>query len=195
MSYANSFINAYGRTCTILRTPPLDTHISSKLPTRGTSDNWDLYREGLIPNKTGLSPGEVYIEAGENFLVRATYLDPQSGQIAFQSTKANAVMSHQRFEEDVDKGGNIVQKWKEITSDVYATAQATTAALLQKDPGLLSNTKWIFYVSAAAPIQKLDRLEFPNGTKCQVEDVDPLRLPGLLRIQCSDDLRGGELEE
>ncbi|MBA1335833.1 MAG: hypothetical protein HPY66_1651 [Firmicutes bacterium] len=189
-----NFIKAKGQACSILRTPPVDSKVSMTLATRGYSDNRELFREGLILADSELQGGEVFTVGAETFLTRSVSFDPQCGQIAFMATKANAVLSHQRAVETV-VGSNIVLTWQEITANVYATAEAITAALLREEPGLLPNTKWIFYISSAVPILKMDRLQFADGTKCQVEDIDRLRLLGLLRIQCSDDLRLGELEE
>jgi hypothetical protein len=189
MSYAAAFIKAKGQACSILRTPPASSFVSMALATKGYSDNREMYREGLILADSALQGGEAFTVGAETFLVRSVSPDPQGGQIAFFASKVNAALSHKRLTETVDDWGNIVQSWQTITANVYATAQATTAALLEKDPGLLPNTKWVLYVSAAVPVEKLDRLVFTDGTKCQMEDIDPLRLPGLLRIQCTDDLR------
>jgi hypothetical protein len=183
-----NFIKAKGQACTILRVPPAASKVSMTLATRGYSDNRELYREGLILADSALQGGEAFSVGAEVFLTRSVSYDPQSGQIAFFASKANAVLSHQRYVETVDEWGNIVQSWQTITASVPTTATATTAALLEKDPGLLPNTKWIHVIPVIA-LEKMDRLVFANGIKCQVEDIDPLRLPGLLRVQCSDDLR------
>jgi hypothetical protein len=189
--YTANFIKARGQPCTILRTPEATSCVSMTLATRGYSDNRDLYREGLILADSNLTGGEVFTVESESFLTRSVYRDPQSGQLVFFASKVNATLVHKRYKETTDDWGNVTQGWETITATVYATARVVTAALLEKDPGLLPNTKWTFTVPATVPLQKMDRLEFADGTKCQVEDIDPHRLPGLLHVQCSDDLRGG----
>lgn len=189
--YTANFIKSRGQPCTILRSPPITSYVSMTLATRGYSDNRDLYREGLILADSNLAGGEVFTVRDENFLTRSVSFDPQSGQLAFFASKANATLVHKRYKETTDEWGNITQGWETITATVYATARVVTAALLERDPGLLPNTKWTFTIPAAVPLLKMDRLQFNDGTKCQVEDIDPHRLPGLLYVQCSDDLRGG----
>ncbi len=190
--YTANFIKSRGQPCTILRTPPVISYVSMTLATRGYSDNRELYREGLILADSNLAGGEVFTVRDENFLTRSVSYDPQSGQLAFFASKANATLVHKRYKETTDEWGNITQGWETITDTVYATARVVTAALLEKDPGLLPNTKWTFTIPATVPLLKMDRLQFTDGTKCQAEDIDPHRLPGLLYVQCSDDLRGGE---
>jgi len=190
MNYTSNFIKKCGQPCTILRTPAVNSYISMTMATRGYSDNRELYREGLILADSNLKGGEVFTVLDESFLTRSVSFDPQSGELAFFASKVNAILTHKRYMETTDQWGNVSQKWVPITEMVYATSRVVTAALLEKDPGLLPNTKWTFTIPTTVALQKLDRLEFSNGTKCQVEDIDPLRLPGLLYVQCSDDLRG-----
>jgi hypothetical protein len=190
MSYTSNFIKKCGQLCTILRTPAVNSYVSITLATKGYSDNRDLYREGLILADSNLTGGEVFTVREESFLTRSVSFDSQSGELAFFASKVNAILSHKRYVETTDEWGNVVKEWVTITEIVHSTSRVVTAALLEKDPGLLPNTKWTFAIPATVALQKLDRLEFTNGTKCQVEDIDPLRLPGLLYVQCSDDLRG-----
>lgn len=191
MTYTANFIKASGQECTILRTRAITSYVSMSLATRGYSDNRELYREGLILADSNLAGGEVFTVRNENFLTRSVSYDPHSGELAFFASKVNATLVHKRYDETTDGWGNVTQGWKTITDTVYSTSRVVTAALLEKDPGLLPNTKWTFTIPATVPLEKMDRLEFANGTKCQVEDIDPLRLPGLLYVQCSDDLRSG----
>lgn len=190
MSYTSSFIKQRGQPCTILRTPVVSSYVSMTMATRGYSDNRELYREGLILADSSLTGGEVFTVREESFLTRSVSFDPQSGELAFFASKVNAILAHKRYMETTDEWGNVVQKWATITETVYSTSRVVTAALLEKDPGLLPNTKWTFTIPSTVALQKMDRLEFADGTKCQVEDIDPLRLPGLFYVQCSDDLRG-----
>ena len=190
MSYAENFIRAHGEECVIKRTPEVVSHVSIKPATQSFSDNRDLYRDGLILADSGLVPGEAVEVGGEILLIRSVYSDKQSGQLSFVASKANAVLTQSRFTETDDGWGNITQEWVAVTDSVYSTAQVVSAALRQQDPGLLPTTKWLFLVPATLPLQVLDRLQFkPNGDKCQVDAIDDIRLPGLLRAQCSDDRR------
>lgn len=190
MSYAENFIKAHGEKCVIKRTPEVSSYVSIKPATTSYGDSRDLYRDGLILADSGLKPGEVMEVDGEVLLVRSVYRDKQSGQLSFLVSKANATLTHARFTETTDEWGNVTQKWETITDDVYSTAQIVSAALRQQDPGLLPTTKWVFLVPATTPLQELDRLQFkPDGDKCRVDSVDDIRLPGLLRVQCSDDRR------
>lgn len=190
MSYAENFIKAHGEECVIKRTPEEVSYVSIKPATQSYSDNRDLYREGLVLATSGLKPGEVMEVDSETLLVRSVYRDKQSGQLSFLTSKVNAVLTQSRFEETDDGWGNITQDWVTVTDEVYSTAQIVSAALRQQDPGLLPTTKWVFLVPATTPLQELDRLQFkPDGDKCRVDSIDDIRLPGLLRVQCSDDRR------
>jgi len=189
MSYSSSFIKKNGQQCTIKRTPEATSYISMTMATRGYSDNRDLYREGLILADSNLSGGEIFAVSLVNFLTRSVYPDPQSGELAFLASKVNATLVHKRYTETTDGFGNVTQAWPTITASVFSTAQVVSAALRQQDPGLLPSTKWVFFVPSSVSIQILDRLQF-GDTKCHVDAIDDLRLSGILRIQCSDDLRG-----
>jgi len=190
MSYAENFIQAYGQECVIERTPSVSAYVSMTLATKSYSDNRDLYRNGLISAKYNLASGEVITVGSEKFLIRSVIPDQHSKEIAFVASKANAIFIHKRFTETADDWGNLTQEWTTITDNVYSTAQIVSAALRQQDPGLLSTTKWVFLIPATTTIQELDRLQFkPDGDKCRVDSVDDIRLPGLLRVQCSDDRR------
>jgi len=196
MNYTESFIRAHGDECIIKRTKDAPSYVSIKPATTSYSDNRDLYREGLILADSNLASGEVMETGGEKLLVRSVYPDKQSGQLSFLASKVNAELTHRRYEETADEWGNVTQKWSIITSIVYATAQIVSAALRQQDPGLLPTTKWVFLIPAIATLQEMDRLEFNSGsTKCRVDSIDDIRLPGLLRVQCSDDLRGGRNDD
>jgi hypothetical protein len=190
MSYTESFIRAHGDECVIKRTPEVASYVSIKPATQSYSDNRDLYREGLVLATSELKPGEVMEVDSEILLIRSVYPDKQSGQLSFLASKANATLTQSRFEETTDEWGNVTQEWKTITDSVYSTAQIVSAALRQQDPGLLPTTKWVFLVPSTLPLQELDRLQFkPDGDKCRVDSIDDIRLPGLLRVQCSDDRR------
>jgi hypothetical protein len=190
MSYAENFIRSHGKRCVIKRTPEAVSYVSIKPATTSYGDSRDLYRDGLILADSGLAPGEVMEVDGEILLTRSVYRDKQSGQLSFLASKVNAELTQSRFEETADEWGNVTQKWKTVTDNVYSTAQIVSATLRQQDPGLLPTTKWVFLVPSTLPLQELDRLQFkPDGDKCRVDAIDDIRLSGLLRVQCSDDRR------
>lgn len=181
------FLKKHGQNCTILREPPFETKVSMKMATQSVSDNREKFREGLILDE--IKGGEVFSVENEEFFTRTVARDYQTGVLSFLASKVNASLVHQRFVEDVDEDLNPIKDWQTIKENIRTDAQLVTAALKQADPGLLEVTKWVFLVADTNDFQKMDRLILPSGEKCQIESVDDIRLPGVLRAQCSDDRR------
>jgi hypothetical protein len=189
MSYTGSFIKQRGQVCTISRTPSVTSYVSMVASTKGYSDNRDLYREGLILAASSLAAGEVFTVGSEVYLVRSIYTDKQSGELAFFASKVNAVLVHKRLTEATEGDYGITRDWSTITETVNSTVQLVSAALRQYEPGLLPTTKWLFDIPSSVSLKLMDRMELSDGGKCQVEHIDSVRLPGILRVQCSVDRR------
>jgi hypothetical protein len=189
MGYITGFIKRYGQPCTILRSPQVNSWVSMIALTNRGWDNSDMYREGLILADSGLSGGELFTVGNDCFLARSVVLDQQSEELSFKASRINADLVHLRSLVSSDSFGNITQTWQTVNALVRASAQMVSAAMLEKEPGLLPNTKWVFVMPSSAGVQVGDRLCL-DSTLCQVDAIDSLRLPGVLWVQCSDDQRG-----
>ena len=144
--------------------------------------------EGLILAASGLQSGEILAVDANRYLVQSAIADPVSGEIAWSGAKTNTELTHQRYVETVDEGGNLVQSWSNINVSVAAFGQIVTAELRQYDPGLLDSCKYTFQVASGIAALELDRLVM-GGKNYQVEAIDPIMLPGVIRIQAGSDNR------
>jgi len=148
----------------------------------------EAYWEGLIPVSANLASGEVFDVGGTRFLAQTVEPDYASGETHFYAAKVNATLTIQRYKETLDVNNNIVQQWVLVAGNVPAFGEAVTASLRQYDPGLLPNTKYLFQIPRSIGVQLLDRVVY-NGNPYQVDSIDDLMLPGLVRVQCSADTR------
>ena len=190
MSYAAKYLQAHGQACTILRDVPVQSYASLKRSTRATRDPGarDAYWEGLILAESLLASGEVIQIGGTLYLVQSVDSDPASSELAFFAAKVNASLTLSRRVESVDENGNIIVVWQQIAANIPGFIQVVTAALRQQDPGLLSNTVYMAQVAKANNVQILDRLTF-NSKNYQVDAIDEVGLPGVVRVQLSSDER------
>lgn len=186
MKYMHRYLKKHGQDCTIHRDPEVKTKVSMALATQSISDNREKFREGVILDE--IQGGETFEVEGEHFVARSVARDYQGKTWSFLASKVNTSLTIKRYQEYLDSDFNPVKEWVPVATDIKADGQVVTATLRQQDPGLLPDTKWIFLMSNKVDLQLLDRLEF-GDTKCQVDSIDDIRLPGILRVQCSDDLR------
>jgi len=190
MSYTTKYLQAYGQTCTILRTPAVQSYVSLKRASRGATNPGarEAYWEGLILASSSLASGEVFQISDDTYLTLSTGADPATGELVVLAAKTNASLTHQRYVETVDEYGNITQEWQTLNADVPAFGQIVTAALRQQDPGLLDNARYVFHVAKSLGIQAMDRIVY-NGANYQVESPDDVALPGVVRLQLGTDTR------
>lgn len=190
MGYAAKYLQAYGQPCTILRDVPVQSYVSLKRASRGATNpgTREAYWEGLILAASNLASGEVFQIGSDKYLTLSAGTDPATGELAVLVAKTNATLTHQRYTETVDENGNITQVWSILNADVPAFGIAVTAALRQQDPGLLESTKFIFQLAKSLGVQVMDRVVY-NGANYQVDAVDDIALPGIVRIQLSTDTR------
>lgn len=193
MSYAEKFLKARGRLCTISRTPALTTYVSMKRSSKSVTNigQRDAAWEGLILSEAGLASGEVFSIDSNKYLIQSVDSDPESGEDIFFCVKTNADLMHMRFTETTDGSNNVIQKWQVLISSVVAYGQVVTAKLRQAEPGLLDATKYVFQVPKSISAVALDRMIFGAGpnNKYQVESIDDIGLPGISQIQLSSDTR------
>lgn len=191
MSYASNFLKAYGTPCTIQRTPTVNSKVSMKVATKSIYDNHrDSLREGVILADSLLQGGEIVEVLGDKFMVRAVSPDYATDQIYLFASKINAELKQSRLTETTDLYGNVTTAWTIVTATVYSSAHVVSAELRQQEPGLLETTTIVLLVSNTLTVKKLDRFQFlPSGQKLQVDSIDDIKLPGIIRIQCSEDLR------
>jgi hypothetical protein len=148
----------------------------------------EAYWEGLILAASSLVSGEVFQIGSDKYLALSAGTDPATSELSILVAKTNAALTHQRYTETVDQYGNIVQTWTTLNADVPAFGIAVTAALRQQDPGLLESTKFTFQLAKSLGVQVMDRIVY-SGTNYQVDAVDDIALPGIVRIQLSTDTR------
>jgi len=146
------------------------------------------YVEGLILADSELAPGEVFVLRGEKYLVQNVRYDPASDELHFFATIANTTLQHKRLIEDVDEWGNMIKTWEILNADVPAFGEIITATMRQTDPGLLSNTRYLFQMPITVGIEEDDRVVHSNSPY-KVVSVDDLMTPGIVRIQAAVDLR------
>jgi len=190
MSYAETFLKAHGQDAVIQRAIPQNTKVSIKRSTKSSRDlgSREGYWEGLVLADAGLQSGEVLTIGIDNYLVQSVNLDPASGEHAFFAAKANAMITHKQLDETVDENNNLIRTWKTLNSNVAAYGEIVTYQLRQFDPGLLSQTRYIFQVPKSIGVIELDRIIY-NGSNYQVDSIDDVALKGIVRIQLSVDVR------
>lgn len=189
MGYASKYLKACGQQCAISRTPAVNTYVSLKRSSRGATNPGarEAYWEGLILADTDLASGEIFQINGESYLTLSTRDDPATGELGLLAVKTNAVITHQRYSEEADSNGNIVQEWKDENT-VTVFGQIVTASLRQQDPGLLDSARYVFYIAASCGVQKMDRIVY-GGENYQVESLDTVALEGVVRMQLGIDTR------
>jgi len=189
MDYTDRFIRRNGEACTIIsRTPTL---VSKCIVAPVTKSGWRIsdrkdYWDGMVPVSAGLTSGEVIAVSDKEILVMST--STESGVTKFMGTRTNANLNWQRQTASVDENYNVIMVWTSISADVPAFGQLVTARLCQEDPGLLPNTKYLFYIPASYSMAQMDRVVF-GTVSCQVDSLDSIIMDGILRLQCSEDTR------
>ncbi|MCY9593725.1 hypothetical protein PC41400_21600 [Paenibacillus chitinolyticus] len=83
-----------------------------------------------------------------------------------------------------------------VVADVPAVAQFVTARLRQDDAGLLPTTAYVLYVQNSVDVRRPQDKDLTspdrvllNGRGYQVDAVDDIKVPGLLHVQLSEDVR------
>lgn len=187
MSYASKFLIARGQDC-LVGSPAVSAHVSMKRATKTVRDLGarDAYWDGLID--ATVASGEIIAIGDTKYLAQTVENDPASGEVHFFATKVNADLVHSRQVDTLDENNNIVKVWAVLNSDVPAFGEIITSNLRQFDHGLVDNARYLFQVPKAINAQFLDRMVF-NGQNYQVESVDDIMLAGIVRLQCSQDVR------
>lgn len=186
MEYADTFLERYGLPCTILRSPPVPSFVTMR---RVSNSSIPATREaawrGLILKESDLTSGDLFTVSDETFLVEST--TPADGALEWFAVKCNATIEHQRAQKVLDEEGNLVRQWATLaTTPVWG--QIVTARLRQEDPGLVDNARYIFEIPKSFGVKLMDRFIY-GGTAYQVESVDDVALPGVVRVQLGVDLR------
>jgi hypothetical protein len=200
MGYAAKYIQAHGQPCSVIRNLTLtlpgvttdvpQSYVSLKRASRGAINpgTREAYWEGLILAASELASGEVLQIGNDKYLALSTGIDPATGELSVLTAKTNAALTHLRKEEAVDEFGNITETWTTHNADVPAFGVAVTATLRQQDPGLLESTKFTFQLAKSLGVQVMDRIVY-SGANYQVDAVDDIALPGIVRVQLSTDTR------
>lgn len=191
MSYAERFLKAHGQECTILRTPTVASYVSMKRSTRATRDlaAREAYWEGIILADSSLSSGEVFQIGTDKYLVHSCGPDPASRERYWFAAKTNATLTHKRLTQTANNStGDISESWGTLTDNIFAFGQEITRQMRQYDPGLVDEAIYLFQAQSTLGIERLDRIVV-NGKNLQVESVDDIGLSGVVRVQCSADLR------
>lgn len=156
--------------------------VSMKQTTRGSNFGLrDSLYEGWIEH--GLSVGESF-QIG-SFMYIISSLSPLSDAYEFTAIKCNSGVTISRLTKSDSESGDLVQSFTNpVTLNAYG--QTVTSALRETDPGLLDTTVRI-YVIPYIEVNLLDRLT--HESDFQIDAIDPLWIPGLLRLQVSPDSR------
>ena len=189
-SYATKYLKSRGQDCTILRSPKnISTKISLKRATKAIRiyGAREAHWEGLILSDSNLVSGEIFEANNMTFLVQSVNNDPATNELAWFAVTVNAVLGHWRFEKEYDENFNLIEEWVE-KGDVHSYGEIITAELRQRDPGLLEGARYVFQCPKDADIQLLDRVIF-DDEPYMVEAVDPVAMPGIVRIQAGIDTR------
>lgn len=199
MDYATRFLKRRGQPCEI--TTRIPSEVSKCIIAPASRSGFrvaerDNYIDGLILAEANLSPGEVVAVSAfisgyagqKEILVFGIDPDPVSGQLKFMGAKVNAPLDWKQQTPSTDADNNVIMVWGTVSADVPAFGQLVTAQLRQEDPGLLPETRYLFFLPSTYGIQRMDRVIF-SAVSCQVDDIDSVILEGILRIQCSDDQR------
>jgi len=209
-------INQNGETSIISNRDPAT--VTKCVIAPSTKSGWRIadrtdYCDGLIPASVGLAAGEVVSVTGKSVLVMSIMGDTR-GVTSFLGARANRNIDWYKQFVSVDTDNAIVVTWSKVQDDVPAFCQLVTATLRQEDPvGLLPNTKYLVYIPfgsssgdlATGPyyltmmgisqrsyvnyeIARMDRVVI-GTVSCQVDELDPIIMDGILRLQCSEDTR------
>lgn len=180
MDNAVRFLKRTGQDCTINGTAESKAHV--KMATQSVV----VMRHGIILPDAGLKGGDILNLAGDELLVQTT-LEDYSGVSAWYGIKVNCAIDHQSAFESADEHHSVIVVWNS-KGEKKAFGQLVTMFMRETDPGLLPTTK-SYYIMDAGDIEILDRFVV-SGENLQVDDVDDMFLPGLVRVQCSADTRG-----
>lgn len=193
MSYANRLLEAYGEDCAVMRDVPIESKTSRKRTVTSTRSygSREAYWEGMILQSSGLKSGEILKIGEKEYLVQSVTLDPLYGCLYWFGVTVNATIAHYRYIKDVDENFNIVGQWQSVNDSLKSFVSVVTAELRKEDPGLLERTKYVFQAPKSADVKVLDRIVF-NSDNYQVDSVDDVALEGVVRIQASQDIRGGD---
>lgn len=181
MSYAGAFLRSQGTEIAILRNPQVATKVSIKPDSKG------IY-SGLALSESNLKAGEIFSIDGEKYLVQSSNKDLSSGELEIATVKTNVVVSHQRYIEDADDNGNIIQEWHTLNSAIDCHCIVITAALKQFEPGILEGTKYIIHIPAITGVILLDRIIL-DGQGYRVDSIDNVAAKGITKIQLGSDTR------
>ncbi len=203
-SYATKYLKAKGQDCQIPRpivgvasglgeTYDPEYRYPTKISLRRATKAIRIYGareahwEGLILSDSNLVSGEIFEANNMTFLVQSVNNDPATNELAWFAVTVNAVLGHWRFEKEYDENFNLIEEWVE-KGDVHSYGEIITAELRQRDPGLLEGARYVFQCPKDADIQLLDRVVF-DDEPYMVEAVDPVAMPGIVRIQAGIDTR------
>lgn len=193
MRYAGKFLKAKGLDCVIARNPEVNSKVSMKQSTSAIRyyGAREAHWEGLILASDNLVSGEVFSVDGIKYLTQSAVNDPASGETAWHAVKVNATLVHKRFKEEADADYNLVGKLEVINPEIPAFGEIITAELRQQDPGLLKSTRYYFQVpkyDGVSAVGEMDCVVFV-GDNYRVDAVDDIGMPGVVRIQVSEDVR------
>ncbi len=194
MSYANSFLQAQGQPCTIKREP---NDATSMVSLRRSTKAIRIYGareahwEGYILSDSNLVSGDVMTANSSTFLIQSVNNDPAFNTLVWHGVVVNATLGHWRYLSTVDDYGNVIHTWHDMrlgADPIDAFGEIVTAELRQRDPGLLEGTRYIFQVPENAGVKLLDRFVYEGGNY-KVDSIDNVGLPGVYRVQASQDTR------
>lgn len=193
MRYAKRFLLSYGQKCEILREPTEESYVSIKRSTSAIRDFGarESHWEGLIILESELKSGEILNIADIKYLVQSVHYDPASLELAWYAVKTNSDLTHQTASETISDDYEKTVSWN-TKQTLHAFGEVVTAKLKQREPGLAEDTRYLFQVTRMTgdkEVKMLDRIVF-NGRNYKVDAVNDIAMPGVVRIEVSEDTRG-----
>lgn len=189
LGYGVPFLKKWGSPCTVLRTPPVTSHVSMKGVSNSSDPSVrDAVHTGIILPDSVLVSGDLFTAGGDTYLVQSVKPDDVSGTLLWFALKCNAMVDVKRFVETLDEEtGRIVQEWQTVAT-TPAWGQIVTARLRQTDPGLLDTARYLFQMPKALGLLVEHRLVY-EGRNLKAESIDPIAMGGVVRVQLGDDTR------
>lgn len=153
-----------------------------KQTTRGSNFGLrDSLYEGWIDHALGV--GESF-QIG-TFIYLVSSLSPLSDAYEFKALRCNSEVTISKLTKSDSDSGDLVQSFTNPVS-LWSYGQTVTSSLRETDPGLLDTTVRV-YAIPSMEVDLLDRLT--HESDFQIDAIDTLWLPGLLKLQVSPDAR------
>lgn len=155
----------------------------------------EAHRRAQFLPEIDVRPGSIvdHTAFGEKYIVVGTMVEILQGMkacVAAHMFTCNAKIAVSGITETLTAKGDVKKEDTVKFTNLDCHAQASRAAMQQKDPGIFIENEYLIYAPATTPITSLDKLKLTaNGMTIplKVVDTDYFTYPGLVEIQvCSE---------